>query len=80
MNTIDITLINTISKLKKQRYKKNLNKNIKCWHTKNKKDIDRLFSILLGVVDKNNIDLNSDLHEIYFNFIIFVYKNSEVSI
>ena len=80
MSHIDTELINTISKLKKQHNDKKLNKNIECWHTKNKKDIDRLFSILLGVIDNNNIDLNTDLHDIYFNFVIFVYKHSEVSI
>ena len=80
MNNIDLELIHSISKINKQQAKKKLNKNINKWCTRNKKDIDRLFSFLLGAVDNNNIDLNEDLKEIYSNFIIFVYTKSDVFI
>uniref|UniRef100_A0A6C0EIY0 Uncharacterized protein n=1 Tax=viral metagenome TaxID=1070528 RepID=A0A6C0EIY0_9ZZZZ len=80
MNNIDLQLINSISTNNKTQSKKKLNKTINNWYNRNKKDIDRLFSLLLKAVDNNSINLNEDLKDIYYNFIMFVYKKSDVFI
>ena len=73
---LDNRLISSIIKTKKKINNEKRHNDISLWAKKNKKDIDRVFSILLNVLDTHNLELEQTLENFYNRFITFAYDNS----
>ena len=76
----DIDFFTKINKLKKKHFSKEQKKKIKLWYSNNSTDLEYIFNNFLNIIYENEIAFNKDLNKIYKDFIVFAYRNSNISI